>query len=616
MNAWPQCAYGELLARVFSGFFLSLGFVSQLRADVVESLTSADHRIELVDGTSASADSWELVESTESIDSPRAGRVLNFELRNRGTKPLSIKEVVLFDWEHKLAADSKFYGEGYTMLSQTGGTLARPAPLSRYLDHKHYRLAVPSGYYGVYGLMMVTRPDRPTLLLGFNSCRRFVGKFYVSANRIQVVLDTEGLTIAPGQSWRLEGLFVAEAQDRSVLLAQLAEQISCHHPRLPYRDCPTGWCSWYSFGPRVTDEKIIENLDVIRTDLPELRFVQIDDGYQPWMGDWLETGRAFGGGVQEVLASIRAAGLEPAIWVAPFVASPQSRLFREHPDWFVQDEQGDPLRSDKVTFGGWRMGPWYMLDGTHLEAQAYLEHVFRTMRKEWGCTYFKLDANAWGAFPFGRRHDPEATSVEAYRRGMAAVRRGAGDAFILGCNHPIWPSLGEIHGSRSSADISRKWDTFDQTGRQNLMRNWQNDRLWWNDPDCLLLTGKLSRDEYDFHKTLLFATGGMILSGDDLTQLTPSQREVVRTMARRPSVAATFASYDLDVGEIAQPGRTLFALLNWSGETQPREFKLTGRQRITDFWSGQELGTHTGKFALDQLPPRSGRLLVVEPAAP
>jgi alpha-galactosidase len=366
----------------------------------------------------------------------------------------------------------------------------------------------------------------------------------------------------------------------------------------------------------VTAEKIVENLQVIRAELPELRFVQIDDGYQPWMGDWLETGKAFGGGVQDVLRAIRDAGLEPAIWVAPFVASPQSRLFREHPDWFIQDDDGQPLRADKVTFRGWRLGPWYMLDGTHPEAQAYLEHVFRTMREQWGCTYFKLDANTWGALPFGRRHDPQATSVEAYRQGMAAIRRGAGDAFILGCNHPIWPSLGEIHGSRSSADISRKWDTFAQTGRQNLMRNWQNDRLWWNDPDCLLLSGRLSPQEYRFHQSLLYATGGMILSGDDLTQLSTAQRGVLRTMAKRAGIAATFDSYDLDVGTIAESDRTLYVLLNWSDEPANREIELAQPCRVIDFWSGEDLGIHVNRFAVDALPPHSGQLLIAEPTSP
>ena len=83
---------------------------------------------------------------------------------------------------------------------------------------------------------------------------------------------------------------------------------------------------------------------------------------------------------------------------------------------------------------------------------------------EWGCTYFKLDANFWGAMHGGRFHDPRATRVEAYRRGMEAIRRGAGDSFLLGCNHPIWPSAGLIHGSRSSNDIKRTWDRVDDDG--------------------------------------------------------------------------------------------------------------------------------------------------------
>ena len=68
----------------------------------------------------------------------------------------------------------------------------------------------------------------------------------------------------------------------------------------------------------------------------------------------------------------------------------------------------------------------------------------------------------------GRFHDPTATRIEAYRRGMQAILRGAGDSFILGCNHPIWPSLGLIHGSRSSNDIKRTWDRIETTARQNL----------------------------------------------------------------------------------------------------------------------------------------------------
>jgi hypothetical protein len=74
---------------------------------------------------------------------------------------------------------------------------------------------------------------------------------------------------------------------------------------------------------------------------------------------------------------------------------------------------------------------------------------------------------------------------------------------------PIWPSLGLIHGSRSSGDIGRRWSTFAATARENLLRNWQNGKLWWNDPDCLCLSGNLPANEYSFHATAIYATGGM-----------------------------------------------------------------------------------------------------------
>mgnify|MGYP000350492368 CR=1 FL=1 len=59
------------------------------------------------------------------------------------------------------------------------------------------------------------------------------------------------------------------------------------------------------------------------------------------MGDWLDTGPGFGGKpVQDILREIKSRGREPAIWVAPFVASPDSKVLREHPDWFVKVRAG------------------------------------------------------------------------------------------------------------------------------------------------------------------------------------------------------------------------------------------------------------------------------------
>jgi alpha-galactosidase len=535
------------------------------------------------------------------------GPVCHSVISNTAGVPLRIRHVVLFDVGHSMSRDTPLYGEGFQMLTQTGGTIEQPADLGNYTDPKHYKLAEPEGARVVYGVAVIGPSHGKHNVLAFDSCRRFNGALHIRSSAVQVVVDTEGLELLPGEQWTLEEFSYTSGSDRDALLADLAKRLNANHPPLRFSAPPAGWCSWYCFGPRVTAQQVRDNLDVIAKRIPGLKYIQIDDGYQPAMGDWLETGAAFGGSVQSVLKDIRARGLEPAIWVAPFIAEIGSNLFKGHPDWFVKDADGTPLRADKVTFGGWRRGPWYALDGTHPGAQAHLEHVFRTMRDEWGCTYFKLDANVWGAIHGGRFHDPKATRIEAYRRGMQAVRRGSGDGFILGCNHPIWPSLGLIHGSRSSNDIKREWKRIETTARQNLMRNWQNGRLWWNDPDAVVLTGDLPENEYRFHATAIFATGGMILSGDDLTTIPPARLDMLRKLDPPTGVAAEFDDA-LEVGVVELENRRVFCLLNWTEGPKSLSIALPRPAHVRDMWTGEDLGRREGRVSVP-LEPRSGRVL-------
>jgi len=562
---------------------------------------------------------WQVVPVDEQISVSEVrllrrwlGSNCSSSLVNHGSKSVAIKEVVLFQIPLRLPAETALYGEGFQMLSQTAGTIAQPVNLSQYTDAQHYKLPAPANTRVFYGLTALSPPRAPHEVFAFGSSRRFSGKFYVRDSSLQAVIDTEGLELKPDETWELEELTYRRGANRDRLLAEVAQRLAANHPPLRVKTPPTGWCSWYCFGPRVTAQQVLGNLDFIARNTPQLRYVQIDDGYQPAMGDWLETGAAFGGDVQGVLKQIRARGFEPAIWVAPFVAEEQSHIFQQHPDWFVKDAAGKPLRSDRVTFGGWRRGPWYVVDGTHPKAQAHLEKVFHTMRHDWGCTYFKLDANFWGSIHGGSFHDRRATRIEAYRRGMAAVLRGADDGFILGCNHPLWPSLGLIHGSRSSNDIKRSWDRIKTTARQNLSRNWQNGTLWWNDPDAICLTGELPAAEFQFHATAIYASGGMVLSGDDLTKMPPDRLAMLRKLLPPTGVAAQFTDESLNTGFVKLPRAWMACVFNWEDKPQTFNLDLPRRAKVTDFWDGASLGVQSETVSIKELSPHSAKLLVCE----
>jgi alpha-galactosidase len=547
--------------------------------------------------------------SALKLSGQRDGDLYRPRLTNTGKTPVHVKEVAIFHIAHDLPDATAFYGESFQMLSQTAGTLGQPIDLA-YDELKHYKIPQPADARAVTGMITLTPPGGPTMLLGFTSCRRFSGRFYLRPKSIEVVLDTEGLALGAGGSWDLEEFLYTTGPNRAALLAKLADRIDRNHPPLQFKTPPAGWCSWYCFGARVTAGNVMDNLSAIVHDAPQLKYVQLDDGYQPAMGDWLETGKAFGGDVQGVLQAIRKQGFEPAIWVAPFIAEAGSHVFQQHPGWFMKAPDGKPLPADKVTFQGWRRGPWYALDGTNPEVQKHLESVFRTMRQHWGVTYFKLDANFWGAMHGGILEDPKATRIEAYRRGMEAVLKGAGDSFILGCNHPIWASFGLIHGSRSSGDIKRTWDTFQKVARQNLNRNWQNGRLWWNDPDAVTLSGNLPETEYRFHATAVMAAGGLVLSGDDLSTLEPARMEMLKKLLPPTGVAAEFADESLRVGVVRMKDRVLVCLFNWSEAASKLSFKLPHAGDVTDLWSGHDYGRRQSAMEV-ALQPHEGTVLVV-----
>lgn len=547
-----------------------------------------------------------------TLDRKWSGEFCKLTITNTSTTDLRLGEAVILQANRLFPPSTPFYAEGFQMLSQYKGTLASPISIGGYDDNKHYRLAEPKGYRTVYNMLILHGARGQAFLIGFNSCLRYAGKFYISADTVKVVIDLENTLIKAGETIELEELSLMSGPSVPALEARFAQRINHFHPKMNSRDIPAGWCSWYCFGPSVTAADITSNLTFIKQNIPGLKYIQLDDGYQPHMGDWLETGAYFGAGIQQVLKQIRDSGYEPAIWVAPFICDSNSSVFRNHPDWMVKDSSGAPLRSDRVSFGGWRLAPWYVLDGTHPRVQEHLANVFRTMRDDWGCTYFKLDANYWGAIQGGVYFDKQATRITAYRAGMKAILEATGDAFVLGCNHPLWPSLGLIHGSRSSNDISREWNSFIHTGEENLHRIWQNGKLWWNDPDCVLLTGDLPENEFMYHASLLFSTGGMILSGDDLTHISGERLSILKKMLP-PSGATTTFNNSLDIGWMSSPAGDFLIVLNKTDQPKSFSIPLARAWKITNYWTGRFAGTRSGRFNTGSLPAHSGVVYSLKP---
>jgi alpha-galactosidase len=584
--------------------------------------TQAETFIQLLKGASSNVeDAKGNLISTNNISVERKwiGNICKTTLRNIGNKTVHPSNIILFNLKkHGLNPKSAVYGEGFQMLDQNGGSLDSLINIGPYPDSKHYRIPNVHGLSTAYGVLTISTKSDNYLLLGFTSCHRFIGRISYDAQQLLVSFDTEGLEMKPGESWKLEDFMVLNGKDRGKLFNQLSNVISTNHPARKTKTIPTGWCSWYCYGPAVTHKIIEENLNGFSKTLPELKYIQIDDGYQPFMGDWLDENQAYGN-LQKTLKAIRDKGFEPAIWVAPFIAEKNSRIFKEHPDWFVKDTDGTPLVSSKIGFGGWRCAPWYALDGTNPEAQKHLQKIFNKMREKWGVNYFKLDANYWGAIHGGVHFDKSATRIEAYRRGMEAVLKGCDEnTLVLGCNAPIWPSLGLVTAMRTSGDVNRDWHTIKNTAYENLCRAWQNGKLWYSDPDCILLandtifSGKkaIESNEWIFHATAVHAVGGLMLSGDKASLLKKKELDILKKLINPNGKGAHFSNSKMETALTDMGDIKYYYFFNWSEkDTINLTVNLQKKSQLTNFWTGEKLGEFEGTYTVTKLAPHTARLI-------
>ena len=292
---------------------------------------------------------------------------------------------------------------------------------------------------------------------------------------------------ADGCEW-----FIARGNEEFVF-AKYTEELVNRFGKRSDKPAPRVWCSWYSLYTAIDEPILLRIFDELG-DLP-FDVLQVDDGWQTSIGDWEANGK-FPSGMNALVERIKSTGRNAGLWLAPLIAVESSRLFREHHNWFLRDENG------KFASAGFNWGEQlYALDTTHPAATEWLSALMKQVRA-WGFDYLKLDFLYAGALP-GKRF-ADIPREAAYRQALKLMREAMGhDAYFLACGAPILPSLGLCDALRIGPDVSDKWEdsrdakflyNFTTPGTRNAIRTTAS-RLWLQslvavDPDVVYFSRK------------------------------------------------------------------------------------------------------------------------------
>ena len=409
------------------------------------------------------------------------------------------------------------------------------------------------------------------------------------------------LPLNPGEELSSERLMFAAGPDYLAQLLAYGSAIRQLHRARVSGDIPMGWWSWTAYYGAINEGESLANADWLSQHLKSLgyKYFQIDEGYQYARGEYVTANATqFPDGMGFVAHRILADGLTVGLWTAPFEVTTRAWVYEHHQDWLVHNAKGQPIPIGDV----WEQhtDTLYALDATSPGAQEYLRQTYKTLVREWGVRFIKLDFMDTTAIE-GYYYRPNTTALEAQRIGLQVIRDTVGNDVVLDKDgSPMLNPVGLVDTGRVSADTGHSFLRSKTAAPGIAARFYMNGNFFINDPDAFNITDTYmveSSDEHPSHSlstaqtsiALSAIAGGMYEIGDDLLVLNSEKDRLalvenrdLRDMAQggRASTPVDLMSYDPDDGQPSifllrqSPRQSMLTVFNWTAKSRSRSLSL------------------------------------------
>jgi alpha-galactosidase len=404
--------------------------------------------------------------------------------------------------------------------------------------------------------------------------------------------------VPAGESVASERVLFAAGKDYYSQLDHYGAVIrELHHGRVS-ADNLLGWWSWTAYYTKITQGTALTNAQWLAEHLRALGYdyFHFDLGYGYSRGEYATPNASqFPRGMLDITHRICRLGLKVGVWTAPFEVGERAWIYEHHKDWLVHNAHGDPISiGDAEEVKGERL---FVLDVTHPDAQQYLRETYRTLVREWGARYIKLDFMDNTAIE-GYYHRPHTTALEAQRIGLEIIRKTVGEDVLLDKDgSPMLNPVGLVDEGRISQDTGHAFLRTKEAAPGIAARYYMHRNFFITDPDAFTVSRQLLEErtiqapltlnEAQVSVALAVVSGGMFEIGDDLPTLgsDPERMALVKNPDLLALAKLGWAALPLDLLTYAdkdeQPSvfllredqrQSMLAVFNWTEQPRSRTF--------------------------------------------
>jgi hypothetical protein len=334
-------------------------------------------------------------------------------------------------------------------------------------------------------------------------------------------------------------------------------------------------------------------------------------------------------------------GLTFGVWTAPFEVTSRAWVYEHHKDWLVHNAKGDPIPLGEV----WdqKTDVLYALDTTHPGAQEYMRNTYRTLVREWGVRFIKLDFMDTTAIE-GYHYRPNTTALEAQRIGLQVIRDAVGEEVILDKDgSPMLNPVGLVDTGRISADTGHSFERTKNAASGIAARFYMQRNFFVNDPDAFNVTATHLMERANEQSTISLGaaeasialsavSGGMYEIGDDMLilgaekdRLALVENRELLNMAKvgRASKPLDLMTYEPEDGQPSifflreDQRQAILTVFNWTNTVRSHTLRLADLGlpaghtfAATDVLNENEtIAIGDGAVRLENQPPQSVRVI-------